>query len=394
MRFQELLNVCIIAFFQAASAAQSASPANGEIRQHAENARLALARNDLTSAEQEYRAILQLDPTNAEVHAALGVALYGSGKFAEAIDALSRTLELQRDQPRAELFLALSESSLGRCDSAIPALAKDFPVEHDAKLRRLAGLSLLDCQLSNPDSVSAIATVRALHDAFPDDPDVLYKSAELYTRLWNQAAGELMQKHPESYRVHQLAGEVFEAQEKNEQAVKEFRLALEENPHVAQLHFRIGRLVLKQGAENAEENALKEFRQELEISAASAPAEYAIAEIYRNRRDFEQATEHFQRAIKLDPEFAEPHVGLAQVFLSKHDYEQARGQLESAIRLQPDHATAHYNLMLVYRSQGNMEAANREMAIFHKLQEQNDKGFQNKLHSLLTGATENASHSK
>ena len=148
MRLQALLNICIIAFFQAAGAAQTAWPADGGIRQHVESAKLALTRNDLTSAEEEYRAILQLDPTNAEVRAALGVALYGSGKFAEAIDALSRTLELQRDQPRAELFLALSESSLGRCDSAIPALAKYFPVEHDTKLRRLAGLSLLDCQLS------------------------------------------------------------------------------------------------------------------------------------------------------------------------------------------------------------------------------------------------------
>src|SRR5437660_989736 len=189
-------------------------------------------------------------------------------------------------------------------------------------------------------------------------PESSRRLLTLSAGLWSWAAGELMQKHPESYRVHQLAGEVFEAQEKNDQAMKEFRLALEENPHVPQLHFRIGRLILKQSAENADDNALKEFRQELEINAASAPAEYAIAEIYRGRRDFEQATEHFQRAIKLDPEFAKPHVGLAQVFLSKHDYEQARGQLESAIRLQPDHATAHYNLMLVYRSQGNMEAAN------------------------------------
>src|SRR6266571_4965587 len=101
MRLQALLNVCIIAFLQVVGAAQSAATADGEIRQHAENARLALSRNDLTSAEQEYRAILQLDPTNVEVHAALGVALYGSGKFTEAIGALSRALELQRDQPRA-----------------------------------------------------------------------------------------------------------------------------------------------------------------------------------------------------------------------------------------------------------------------------------------------------
>jgi len=374
--------------------AQATSPTADQIRQYAENAKAALARNDLASAEQQYRAILKLDPANVEVHTALGVALYGEAKFAEAIVTLNRSLELQKNAPRAEFFLGLSEASLGHCDRAIPLLAKGFSTERDAKLRRLAGLSLLDCESSTRDWWAALETARKLHDSFPDDPDALYKSAELYTRLWDQAAADLIEKHPESYRVHQLAGEVFEAQEKDEQAIKEYRLALEENPRVPQLHIRMGQLILKRDAENAPDNALAEFRQELLVNPSSAPAEFAIGEVYRARRDFQQSQQHFQRATELDPELAEPHIGLAQVFLSQRDYEKARPELETAIRLEPDNATAHYNLMLVYRGEDNMEAANREMSVFRRLQQQDESGFQNKLHSLLTGTSQSASHAK
>jgi predicted Zn-dependent protease len=59
-----------------------------EIQRHKNQARLALARNDLKGAEQEYQAVLKLDPKNAAVYAALGVALYGSGRPADAASAL------------------------------------------------------------------------------------------------------------------------------------------------------------------------------------------------------------------------------------------------------------------------------------------------------------------
>jgi tetratricopeptide (TPR) repeat protein len=79
----------------------------------------------------------------------------------------------------------------------------------------------------------ALQTVERLKQLYPGDPDVLYESAELYTRLWNESAGELMAKHPDSYRVHQLAGEVYEAQNNYDQAIREYSLALQNQPETA-----------------------------------------------------------------------------------------------------------------------------------------------------------------
>src|SRR5213596_1018027 len=65
---------------------------------------------------------------------------------------------------------------------------------------------------------------------YPEDADVLYYAAGLYSRLWNAAVADLVKTAPASYRVHQVAGEALEAQGRDEQAIKEYQKALDLNP--------------------------------------------------------------------------------------------------------------------------------------------------------------------
>jgi tetratricopeptide (TPR) repeat protein len=356
-----------------------------EIQQNVEAAQRALSQNDLVQAEQEYRTILRLDPNNANVYTALGVLLYGSGKLEEAVSSFQSALRLDMAQRRADLFLGLSQADLGQCGQATPILKRYFPDEPDSKLRHLAGLSLLNCGLSSENLDAALDVAQKLRTLYPEDPDVMYKSAELYTRLWNQVAGELIGKHPESYRVHQLAGEVFEAQGKADQAMKEYRLALRQNAHIPQLHYRIGQLLVQEADADSWKTALEEFQAELAVNSQAAPAEYAMGEIYRGRQDFQQAGQHYSRAAELDPQFAGPHIGLAQVRLAQQSPDKAQPEAEAAIRLDPNNATAHYTLMLAYREQKKMAEAAGEMAAFQRLQQESSRSFDVKLHSLLTG---------
>jgi tetratricopeptide (TPR) repeat protein len=360
--------------------------AAGEVQRHEKNAKTALDQNNLLQASQEYQAILRLEPKNADVYTALGVALYGSGKLSDAVTAFESALRLNPLQNRADLFLGLSEADLGQCAPAIPILKRHFPSEPDLRLRRLAGLSLLDCERESPNLDSAHDVAQRLKATYPDDPDVLYKLAELYTRLWNQTAGELMEKHPESYRVHQLAGEVFEAQGKLEQSIKEYRLALQENGRIAQIHYRIGQLLRQQGGPGADQRALNEFEEELAVNPQASSAEYAIAEIYHHQQSLTQAAQHYTRAAELDPDFAEPHVGLAQIWLAQHNFEKSLQELQAALRLQPNNSTAHYTLMVLYRDQDKMVEAGREQAAFQRLKDEESMSFETKLHSLLTGS--------
>jgi predicted Zn-dependent protease len=359
--------------------AQNPSP---QIREHMASAEQALRANDLPGAETQYRAILALAPDNSAALTGLGVLLYGSGKAQEAAVALNKALAIDPFEHRAELFLGLSEADLRQCDKATPILERHFDSEA-GKLQRLAGLTLLACGSSASDAMPALKTAAKLKTLYPDDPDVLYASAELYTSLWNRDAGALIAKHPESYRVHQLAAEVYEAQGNVDQAVREYKIALDENPKLPQMHYRIGQLYLRKGDPDADDNAMAEFRAELKIDPQSGASEFAMGDIDRHQHKLDQALAEFTLASRADPDLVEAKVGSAQVLLEKHQVESAVQQLRAVIAEYPDNASAHYALMLAYREQGKMTEASEEMAAFKKLQQTGTEQFQNKLNALL-----------
>jgi predicted Zn-dependent protease len=354
-----------------------------QIQAHTANAERALRADDLVAAEREFRAILVLDPDNSEASTGLGVLLYGSGRAEEASVALNHALRIDPFEKRAELFLGLSEADLRQCDKATPILTRHFASEPVGKLQRLSGLALLACGSSASNVMPALETALKLKTLYPSDPDVLYQSAELYTRLWNQDAGELIAKHPDSYRVHQLAGEVYEAQGNVSQALREYKLAIDENPKLPQMHYRIGQLYLQQADADADDHAKAEFRAELRVDPQSGVSELAMAGIDHHQHKLDDALAEYQVASRLDPGLVEARVGMAQVLLEKHQVQDSVDQLHSVISAYPDNASAHYALMLAYRAQGRMTEAGQEMAIFKKLQQGNDEQFQNKLNALL-----------
>ncbi|HEX5481906.1 MAG TPA: tetratricopeptide repeat protein [Terriglobia bacterium] len=350
-----------------------------------ERARQDLAQHDLQKAVQEYAEILKLDPRNAEIYSAEGVALYGLGRTRQAAEALQKALSLDPGQSTAELFLGLSQSSLGKCNEAIPLLRRRLGPPTPVDLRRVAGISLLSCYRDTAQYEQALDLARTLKKSFPADADVLYNVAELYTQLWDVTASELLKDHPESYRVHQLAGQVLEAQGKYPQAIKEYQLAIRENDKIPDLHYRIGKILLDQDGPGADDQAIAYFKQELQVNPDDAAPEYSIAEILRQQRQFSQAERHFRRALQMSPDFVEAHVGLGQTLLAEHQLEAARRELEKAAELRPDDPAAHYGLMMVYRDSGKPESAAKEMALFQELTAKQRQNFRSRLRSLLSG---------
>ncbi len=359
-----------------------------QIQEHTANAERALLADDLVGAEREYRALLASNPENSEAWTGLGVLLYGSGKAQQAAEALDKALKIDPFEKRAELFLGLSEADLQQCDKAGPILERHFASQSLGKLQRLTGLALLACGASVSDVMPALQAAARLKTLYPGDPDVLYAAAELYTRLWTRDAAELISKHPDSYRVHQLAGEVYEAQGNVDQALREYKAALEENPKLPQMHYRIGQLYLHKGDPDADEKAMAEFRAELNLDPQSGVSEFAMGEINRHQHKLENAFAEYQLASQLDPGLVEARVGLAQVLLEKHQVNASVNQLHVVISEHPDNASAHYTLMLAYREQGKMTEAGEEMLAFKKIQQANTEQFQNKLNALLNHKTQ------
>ncbi len=358
-----------------------------KVRAHMQSARAAIARHDLKAANGEYSEILKLDPANAQILAAQGVVLYALGQPVEAIAPLRSALALDPASQQAEVFLALSLADSGDCQQALPILEKRFNDALELKTRRLIGISLLGCSgIRNPDV--AIEAARRLQRWFPHDADVLYQVAELYSELSRQAVNDLLKDHPESFRVHELAGEAWEAQSNDVQALAEFRRALEFNARAPHLHYRVGAILLREKTDASTKQALDEFKKELLVNPADVPSEYQIAEILRKQNELDDAAAHFSRAVQLDPAMVQAYLGLAKVKTSQRDRKGAIEQLQRAVSLAPGDPKSHYALMLAYKDSGRTEEAKRELAIVQSLNAKEQQASDDLLRTLLTGPAE------
>jgi tetratricopeptide (TPR) repeat protein len=289
-----------------------------------------------------------------------GISAFQHGRYAEA----RQILEKAPGDATGRTFLALSQAATGACDTARAELAQQFAKNSDATLRRLAGIALVQCGLADNRMAEIWPVLEQLQKSFPSDADVLYETAKVHMKAWNDAVFQMHQKAPASFRVNQLSGEIFETQSRNQDAAAEYRKAIQKNPAALNLHFRLGRALLLQSHEPANLRAARaEFEAELALNPSDAVAEYEVGQILLTEQDPSGAAARFEKAAALDPNFAEALVAVAK---TKKPAE-AVPLLERAVKLQPTSESAHYALMMAYRNSGRAEDAKREKAIFDKL---------------------------
>ncbi|HZT37912.1 MAG TPA: tetratricopeptide repeat protein [Bryobacteraceae bacterium] len=324
-------------------------------------------------------ALIWCAPLLAQTGVDEGIRAFHQGRYAEAKKLLSSF----PSDSHAQTFLALATAASGGCRQAERSLTQQFESNGDAELRRLCGLALTQCLIARKDFAGAAPVIARLEREFPKDADVLYESARLHMRAWNDAVLRMYQNAPASFRVNQLSAEIFETQGRYGEAVAEYRKAIAKNPDALNLHFRLGRaLLLESHAPAALEAAQKEFEAELRLNPADAAAEYEIGQILTARDRLSEASEHFARAVELSPDFPEALVALAKTHVRAGRYSDAIALLERAVRLQPDMESAHYTLMLVYRNTGDAQKALKEKAELDRLQKPPEGEFSEFLKKL------------
>jgi len=108
------------------------------------------------------------------------------------------------------------------------------------------------------------------------------------------------------------------------------------------------------------DEAIKEFKKAIELDPNSAHAHDNLATVYAEKKQFREALAEYLTAIKLEPDAATAHYNLA-VFLSTHGNDFAVAQYQEAISLEPDYPDAHLNLGLAHADAGRLEEARKEL---------------------------------
>ncbi|HEY3742483.1 MAG TPA: tetratricopeptide repeat protein, partial [Bryobacteraceae bacterium] len=274
-------------------------------------------------------------------------------------------------------------AATNRCNAALDDLKQAFDTSTSPTVERLAGLALAQCHINATQFDKATTALAALKQKFPADADVLYLSARLHMRAWNDDLHELYKAAPASYRVNQISGEILETQGQFTAAAAEYRKAIEKNPEALSLHFRLGRALLMSDHSPATYDAArKEFEAELTRNPRDAVAHYQIAQILLAEDKSADAAERLERALAIDPDFAEALIALGKQRVAAKRNEDAIRLLTRAAELQPKNETAHYNLMLAYRNAGRLDDARREKAILDAIQKPPEGEFTDFLKKL------------
>jgi predicted Zn-dependent protease len=296
------------------------------------------------------------------LHAMITVALACSLAAARAEAQVAS--KAQAPDPAESTRKALSLAESGRCAEALPVLKRNTQGLADKQLRYLAAFATVNCGMSVNDTPAVVNALVLLRRDFPDDPEVLYTAARIFSQFADRAAKDLAERFPKSTQVGKLNAEALESKQMWKEAIEAYRNILAQDPKVPGIHFRIASILLdtSSSAESTAE-AKKELEAELEINPKSAVAVFALGEIARRAGTWDEAIRLFTRASQLDVGFLEAYLGLGQSLNAAGKYADAIAPLEHYAKGVPDDPAGHYQLAIAYSRTGNKAAADRELKL-------------------------------
>lgn len=369
-----LVQLAIIGF------AQTTSSTSAQIRTYMAQAQSALRTNHPDVAARAYRAVLTLDPKNVDALANLGVVAMSTANWNEAAEDFGSALKLQPSQSSVQALLGLCEIRLGRPGEAQKLLSEAFPKIDEPKLKREAGMTLLEIEFQSGEFDKASEILVPLQEIDPGDAAVTYAAFRVYSELAYQGIESLALNSPDSAQLHRALAEHLVNDGRTDAAITEYRKALSITPDVPELHFELGQAIV---AESHQETNLAEAQQEfdssLRLNSSNAPCECQLAEVELLRSNAAEAALHFERALKIDPAAACAKAGLATQLIDEGKVQQALEYLKAAVRGDPYNAQLHYRLANLYRQMGDKEGALKETNAFKQLREIEDE-LQRTLH--------------
>lgn len=195
-----------------------------------------------------------------------------------------------------------------------------------------------------------------------------------------------------SAEVHTNLAWVSLQQGKTDDAVREYQLALQQDPnHVraliglgdllgrggqlqkahellttavrlrpddAEPRVALGQLFLDMGQH---ERAREELRPVLERDPASVPALLGLGSCAEASGDTAEAERLFRRAVELAPDNAKGHYSLGCILQARGNLDEAAAAYRAALALEPDHTWSHNNLGKLLDQQGKPDEAVRAM---------------------------------
>ena len=171
--------------------------------------------------------------------------------------------------PRAQLEAAMAAGQAGKVDAAVKQFDALLRAKPPLDIAGQAHLELARIYDSRGDWWNALTHWEALRKLAPDEPEYAYQLGLVYQNLSKWAFERMHSVAPQSARVQQMVGEQLAVMGRQEKAIAAFRRAIEIDPKLQGSHLALAMIYLQGG--NRDE-AIAQIDRELEIAPDSAAA--------------------------------------------------------------------------------------------------------------------------
>src|SRR5262245_59975356 len=171
-------------------------------------------------------------------------------------------------------------------------------------------------------------------------------------------------KREQLYRLNNI-GVAFMEQFKHEDAVKQFKQALEADPNfaVARINLALAYFYL-----NDSRAAVEEARAGVKLAPDSPYAHYALAAALRNEKLYDASLAEFNKVLSIDPRDSATNIQIGQLHEQKQQYPQSIAAFQRAIESEPYNATAVYSLAQTLNRSGQRAEGQKAFDRFQQLQ--------------------------
>ncbi len=204
----------------------------------------------------------------------------------------------------------------------------------------------------------------------PANPELQSTLAKnyLYAGAYDQAMAEfkkILLENPDSPQTHLLLGEAYDAADREQLAIEEFRSATKGN-YLPNAYFGLGYLLWKA---HSYEEAAADFQKELAHDPQNSQALAYLGDIVLKQGDVHRAETLLRRSVSLRPDNHLAFVDLGTIETENKQYQSAEQHLKRAVTLDPKQADAHYRLARLYRVTGDTAQAAHEFAAVKQLEQ-------------------------
>jgi tetratricopeptide (TPR) repeat protein len=206
---------------------------------------------------------------------------------------------------------------------------------------------------------AAFQSLEALPQRQNDSSEAAYWRALCYEKLATASYLRLYQADPDSYRFHQLLGDLNAAKNDDGKAIDAYRAAVQAQPTVPNLHYSLGHILWK---DLKIPEARAELQAELALNPNHAGALDDLGDTYLLEHQPAMALPYLTRALAADPANSDIHRDLGTAYSELQDYAKAEAEFKIAVRGDHD-GSVHYKLARVYQALGEKENASREFAL-------------------------------